>query len=90
MKTLRLIYTILLATLISCGNGSDATSNELKASEAAGRRDAEAALALPENTMERENAILKIRARETRMRDAGFESCADAYIKVVGRTLGFD
>ena len=41
----------------------------------------------PKESMAREKAIFEIRARETRLRDAGFEECADAYIEAAGAVL---
>lgn len=89
MKISKLLPIAVLVAAASCSNGSDATDAELKVSHEAGRRHAEAALRLPENSMEREKAVLAIRARETRLRDAGFESCADAYIESAARTMGY-
>ena len=74
------------AMLSACSSG-DATEKELNASRDAGRRQAEAALTYPKESMAREKAIFEIRARETRLRDAGFEECADAYIEAAGAVL---
>ena len=87
MKISKLLPIAVLVAAASCSNGSDATDAELKASHEAGRP--QAALRLPENSMEREKAVLAIRVRETRLRDAGFESCADAYIESAARTMGY-
>ncbi len=86
---LKLLYAIIIAGATSCSNGSDATDAELKLTREAARRHAAEVLSHPENSMEREKAILAIRARETRLRDAGFEACADAYITEAAGTLGY-
>lgn len=80
-------FALLLAT--GCGTEShpDSTDAEIEASILAGHRDAERALTLPENTMAREAAILDMRSRETRLRDAGRPSCADAYAEAVESVL---
>lgn len=44
-----------------------------------GRSDALKADAFPENSYEREQQILKIRAGEKRLREKGFNASADAY-----------
>lgn len=85
---LTLLFGLIIAGASSCSNGSDATDAELKLTREAARRHATEALSFPENNMEREKAILAIRARETRLRDAGFEACADAYINEAAETLG--
>ncbi len=46
----------------------------------AGHRDAAEVLDTPPGSMERDNALLKIRARETNLRKAGFNHAADDYI----------
>lgn len=91
MRITRLLLISSLATLASCSeNSGDATVAELKAAREAGRKQAQIVVNLPENSMEREKAIFQIRARETRLRDAGFESCADAYIEAAAEVLGYD
>ena len=83
MRITRLLLISSLATLASCSeNSGDATVAELK--------QAQIVVNLPKNSMEREKAIFQIRARETRLRDAGFESCADAYIEAAAEVLGYD
>lgn len=91
MRIIRPIFISLLTILASCsGNSGDATDAELKAAREAGRKQAQIVADLPENSMEREKALFQIRARETRLRDAGFESCADAYIEAAAEVLGYD
>lgn len=46
----------------------------------AGHRDAKAVIGTEAGTMERDNAMLKIKARETRLRQAGYNHAADDYI----------
>lgn len=89
MKHLLLIFTII-AGVLTCACGTDtgnATPAELEAAREAGTRHGEAAAALPSQTMEREKAIFEIRARETRLRNAGFDDCADAYIEAAHSAL---
>lgn len=89
MKPVGLLTFILLLACTACSGSSDATEAELEAATAAGRRHAEKALSYPAESMERERAVFGIRARETRLRDAGFEACADAYIESAAETLGY-
>ena len=57
--------------MASCGDATpDANDTELEVAAAAGRAMGEHAAALPENSMEQQNAVLDIRARETAIRDA--------------------
>lgn len=74
--------------MLSCSAGApDANEAELRVATAAGRDAAEKALEFPEGTMEREGAIIRIRARETAIRDAGFPSCADSFAVAAERVL---
>lgn len=74
--------------LLSCADGApDANEAELRAAAEAGRRAAAEALEFPEGSMQREGAIIRIRARETELRDAGFPSCADSFAVAAGRVL---
>lgn len=89
MKAARILLISLTAALSACSNGTNATDAELELSRNAGSEHARKVLALPENSMEREKAIFAIRARETRLRDAGYEDCADAYIHAAAGVLNF-
>lgn len=90
MKAAGLLTALLLFACSACSGKSDASDTELEAAAAAGRRHAEKALSYPDSSMEREKAVFGIRARETRLRDAGFEACADAYIESAAQVLGYD
>lgn len=86
----KLVYISVLAlSLMSCSNSGDATAAEIKKTEDAATRDARIVLDAPEASMARQKAILAIRARETRLRDCGFEYCADVYISTAAEILGF-
>ncbi len=75
--------------MTSCGDATpDANDAELEAAAAAGRALGERAAALPENSMEQQNAVLDIRARETAIRDAGYPSCADTFAIEASKKLG--
>ncbi len=89
MKRTFFIYVAAFALLAtSCATGTgNATQAELDAAREAGTRHGEAAAALPSQTMQREKAIFEIRARETRLRNAGFDECADAYIEAAHQAL---
>lgn len=83
-------FAILIFSFIflSCSDGApDANEAELRAASAAGREAAEKALEFPEGSMQREGAIIRIRARETAIRDAGFPSCADSFAVAAERVL---
>ncbi len=84
---------IILAAMAtaSCGDATpDANDTELEVAAAAGRAIGEHAAALPENSMEQQNAVLDIRARETAIRDAGYPSCADTFAIEAAKKLGLE
>lgn len=86
------IFIVLLglSAVVAAGCTSDtgnATAAEIDAAREAGTRHGQAAAALPAQTMQREKAIFEIRARETRLRNAGFDECADAYIDAAHTAL---
>lgn len=61
------------------GHEADSTSEEIAAAEAAGTEAGHAVASTPPNSMERERAVLEIRARESQLRNAGFPSAANSY-----------
>lgn len=63
-------------------------SDEIISPVQAGRRDAARALAFPAGSMERQELLLSIYAREWKLRNAGFPHSADDYIKAVRESLG--
>lgn len=64
-----------------------ATVVDIEASRQAGILAAEEALATPEGTMARESALLKIRSRESEIRNAGFIEAADAFFQAADEKL---
>lgn len=79
--------TVIITACAACSNSSNSTKAELEASRQAGRKQAEYALSQPKNSLAREKAVFAIRARETRLRDAGYLDCADAYIAAADSVL---
>lgn len=53
----------------------------------AGAEAAQHAVALPAGSYERDDAILAIRAKETELRMAGFEECADSFAAAAERII---
>ena len=79
-----LYHTILTAGILisgACSGNSASAENsaEIKEARNAAIRDAAEAADTQKGSMEREKAVLAIRARESALRDAGFEDAADAY-----------
>jgi len=72
----------------ACSDNADkATLEELALAADTGCRAAERAIALPVGSMARENAIFAIRAKETELRMAGFDACADTFAAVAGKII---
>ncbi len=73
------------------GNGADevpAVVNEHVAeASACGRQDAQQVLDTQSGTMERQNALLHIKAREYKLRSSGFAKAADDYKKAAEKIL---
>lgn len=70
------------------GNGAAGISEaDRLAADSAGRRDAAIAASAPRGSMERENTLFAIRARETRLREAGYDEAADAYVAGAEKVL---
>lgn len=87
----RIVIAIIALSILLAGGCSDGTGNatqaEIDAARDAGTRHGRAAATLPSQTMQREKAIFEIRARETRLRNAGFDDCADAYIEAAHQAI---
>lgn len=82
------VVIILSFLIVACGDGlPHATVAELEASTNSGYRDAINVCQTKANSMERERAILSIRARETKLRQAGYFECADAYVSAAEKVL---
>lgn len=65
-----------------------ATTADIDAARAAAVKDARHVLATTqENTMERERAVIELRARESAIRKAGFVKAADAYATTAQKEL---
>ena len=89
---MKYIFTIIILIIFlantSCSDvGGKATPEELALAADTGRKMAEEALSYPAGSMVRENAILSIRAKETELRMAGFEACADTFASVAGKII---
>lgn len=65
---------------MSCGS-ADNSSRAMRAADASGRRDAAEIMSHPAGSMNREKGVFAIRARETELREAGLDSCANAYAR---------
>lgn len=83
------LYAVFLLAAAACTPRTDdgCTPADIRAAAAAGERDAAAAAAVAEATYGRDSAVMDIRARETRIREAGFGSAADAYAGAAARVL---
>ncbi|MDE5629293.1 MAG: hypothetical protein K2I69_07010 [Muribaculaceae bacterium] len=80
MRHLSIIAILLASICFSCGNTrSEANDAELEEAAATGRSMALDALKHPAGSMKREDAVLAIRAKETELRFAGFNACADTF-----------
>lgn len=86
---MRLTTFIFIAVVMaSCtADSSDANPAELEAAARAGREAGAFAASLPPNTMAQQEAILDIRAKETKIREAGFPSCADTFAVEAAKML---
>lgn len=83
-----MIYALAAMALCGCGRASDGcTETDLNASREAGRRDAAVAVAADSASHERDGAVMSIRARETRLREAGYYVAADAYVDGAAEVL---
>ncbi len=72
---------------LSTDDARDCTDEEIALAAEAGRKAAQTVSALPEGSMQREGAILHLRARETDIRRAGYPSAADAFARAAGDVL---
>lgn len=84
-----LISAAILAAAAACsdGRGSAPDPAEIEEARTAAARDAAAAAAQPDGSMEREKTILSMRARESALRAEGFDLAADAYADAAGEEL---
>lgn len=82
-----IFLSTLLAASCSFDAGHDCTPDEIAYAERIGEQDALNVCEINPNTMEHEQAILEIRVKEEKLRDAGFNSAADAYADAAERTL---
>lgn len=89
MKYTALLLLGCMALFAACsGGGNDIlASADRAAADSAGRRDAAVAARAASGTMERENTLFAIRARETRLRRAGYDAAADVYIAAAESVL---
>lgn len=93
MKKLVLIVILLLGGILMWRTCSEeraddgCTAADLAEAVAAGERDATQAADAAPGSMERQNLILAIRARQQRIADAGFTVAADSYGVAAERTL---
>ena len=72
-----------------CVSNDDDESNRQVVKEAvyAGKRDAQKVINTAPNSMERNEILLEIHARETELRQKGFGHAADDYIYTVNKEL---
>ena len=66
----------------------DSTPQEIEKAMAEAEKDVDAAMSLPDN-FRREGAILQIRQREARLRNAGFTLAADSFAAATKRRLEY-
>lgn len=80
---------ILSASLSGCGCSHDNATNRTLTAEQDSMlteqalRDIAAILNPSATAMERERSVFEVRARETRLRDHGYETAADRYVKLI-------
>lgn len=83
-----LLYIGILLVLVGCEDRQGrASAADLQAAAEAGRTAAEQAMALPEGSMEREGAVLHIRAVESALREHGYDECADTFARKAEQVL---
>lgn len=84
-----LIYTIITISLFSCsGSGvKRASKADIAAVKEAAAVEAAKVFEHPEGSMRQEAAILSVRAKESALREAGFEECADSFAAEAKRIL---
>jgi hypothetical protein len=86
-----LLFTILssIVAFCACGSGKEDPDSPKAISEAAdcGKADALKVIKAPSQSMEREDAILFIRSRESQLRAAGYVHAADSYIEAAETML---
>lgn len=70
---------ILCFGLYACGGGDSLPAPERDAVVNAASADAQEVIEAPEASMQQQNAILAIRAKETELRMSGFDKAADLY-----------
>lgn len=75
------LAVLILSGMLGACAGGDGSRRATEAAEETGRRDAREAMSAPANSMEREKGVFAIRARETGLREAGLDSCANAYAR---------
>lgn len=80
--------TLGYSTLSSCSSSTEKNDNPSEQesailSDSTARADAQAVIDAPENSAERERAIIDIRAKESRLRASGYEKAADKYHQTV-------
>ena len=86
----KIIVLFMLAAMTGCKDVTpDANDAELEAAAEAGRQMGTEAASLPDGTMDKQRAILEIRAKETAIRDAGYPSCADTFAIEAAKKLGY-
>lgn len=73
------IVLFCVAASSSCGSGESSAAKET--AYGLGHRDAIDAMARDSASMDRERGVFAIRARESELRRAGLEECADAYAR---------
>lgn len=92
-KYISFLFLTLALAVTACSDTQSAAAEAEPEKEldtvlvARGEADARKVLELPENSQDREAAILEMRARETRLRQAGMNLSADSYHAGAARLL---
>jgi hypothetical protein len=89
MRKIFILAIILSAAVVSACGGKDDPDSPKAIAEAAdcGRADALKVIRAKAQSMEREDAILFIRSRESQLRASGYVHAADSYIEAAETML---
>lgn len=82
-----LLFQIIGFLAVSCSNTHEATEAELSLTREQAQIQAQRAISHADGSMERERAIFEIRSIETKLRQAGFNECADTFASTAHRII---
>lgn len=82
-----LTLSLVIFALTACSSERKPSTVDIDAARAAGVAAAQYAATLEQGSMEQENAVLRIRARESELRRQGFEAEADTFAAAAERVL---